>query len=96
MKIRLTCQNCGRDCLVRQVLDSQGHCPWCGKAFQPHYTAVLAEDLQQAELAGSGLEAAMERIAGMDPALVIDEDSVLLRIRARLNDLEKGRKPAPA
>jgi hypothetical protein len=96
MKIRLTCQNCGRDSLVRQVLDSQGHCPWCGKAFQPHYTAVLAEDLQLAEMAGTALEAALERIAGMDPALAFDEDSVLRRIRASLDELEKGRKPAPA
>ncbi|MDP9341176.1 MAG: hypothetical protein M3Q23_03500 [Actinomycetota bacterium] len=96
MKIRLTCQNCGRDSLVQQVLDSQGHCPWCGKAFQPHYTAVLAEDLHQAELAGSAMEAALERIAGMDPALVFDQGSILGRIQASLEELEKGRKPAPA
>ena len=94
MKIRLTCQHCGRDSLVQQVVDNQGHCPWDGIAFQPHYTAVLVEDLQKAELAGNALEGALERIAGMDPNFVIDEDSVLLRIRASLDDLQKGRKPA--
>ena len=96
MKIKLTCQHCGRESLVQQVVDNQGHCPWDGIAFQPHYTAVLVEDLQMAELAGAALEGALERIAGVEPALVIDSDSVLRRIRASLDDLEKGRKPAPA
>ena len=94
MKIKMTCQHCGRESLVQQVVDNQGHCPWDGIAFQPQYTAVLVEDLRQAELAGNALEGALERIAGMDPAMVIDEESVLGRIRASLDDLARGRKPA--
>jgi hypothetical protein len=87
VKIRGTCRRCGRDFLVQQVLDSQGHCPWDGLAFQPQYTAVLAEALQQVEAAGSRLEGALEKIAGMDPALVLDEDSVLGNARAHLERL---------
>jgi hypothetical protein len=87
VKIRGTCRNCGRDFLVQQVVDSNGHCPWCGKAFQSHYTAVLVEALQQVEAAGSGLEGALEIIAGMDPALVLDEDTVLANARAHLERL---------
>ena len=64
MKIKLTCQHCGRESLVRQVVDNQGHCPWDGIAFQPNYTAVLVEDLQRAEVAGTALEGALDRIAG--------------------------------
>ncbi len=93
MKIRGTCQNCGRDFLVRQVLESQGHCPWCGKPFQPHYTAVLAEALAHAEAAGSSLENALEKIAGMGPSLVLDENSVLGEAQAHLAELRKGEKP---
>ncbi|HEY7280016.1 MAG TPA: hypothetical protein VID47_00375 [Actinomycetota bacterium] len=85
MKIRGTCQNCGRDFLTQQVLASGGHCWNCGKPYQPHYTAVFAEAIEQAELAGSALEAALERLAGMEPAMVIDEETVLAAIQAHLS-----------
>jgi predicted nucleic acid-binding Zn-ribbon protein len=87
VKIRGTCQNCGRDFLVQQVLDSGGHCPNCGKPFQPHYTAVLAEALQQAEAAGSALEGALEKLAGMEPNFVLDDETVLARIQTHLEEL---------
>ena len=93
MKIKGTCERCGREFLVQQVLDSQGHCPWDGKAFQPDYTAVLAETLKLAEDAGATLENALEKIAGMKPALVLDEDSVLSEIEAHLDEIRRGEKP---
>jgi hypothetical protein len=92
VKIRGTCRRCGREFLVQQVLESQGHCPWCGQPFQPQYTAVLAEALQQAEAAGSSLENALEKIAGMGPALVLDEDSVLGAATAHLERLRDAEK----
>ena len=84
MKIRGTCQNCGRDFLTQQVLASGGHCWNCGNPYQPHYTAVFTEAIEQAELAGSALEAALERLAGMEPAIVLDEDTVLPALQAHL------------
>ena len=84
MKIRGTCQNCGRDFLTQQVLANGGHCWNCGKPYQPHYTAVFAEAIEQAEMAGSMLEGALERLAGMEPAIVIDEDTVLPALQAHL------------
>jgi hypothetical protein len=93
VKIRGTCLMCGRDFLVQQILDSQGHCPWCGRPFQPDYTAVLAEALQQAEAAGGSLENALEKIAGMEPALVLDEDSVLGQAKAHLERLRRNEHP---
>jgi hypothetical protein len=93
VKIRGTCLMCGRDFLVQQILDSQGHCPWCGRPFQPDYTAVLAEALQQAEAAGGSLENALEKIAGMEPALVLDEESVLGQAKAHLEHLRRNEHP---
>jgi len=84
VKIRGTCQNCGRDFLTQQVLANGGHCWNCGKPYQPHYTAVFAEAIEQAELAGTSLEAALERLAGMEPAMVLDEDIVLAGLKAHL------------
>ena len=96
MKIRGTCRNCGREFLVRQVLESQGHCPWCGRPFQPDYTAVLAEGLQMAEGAGGALENALEKIAGMEPGLILDEDSILRDIREHLESIRaSGSAEAP-
>ena len=89
MKIRGTCLNCGRDFLTQQVLASGGHCWNCHKPYQPHYTAVLAEALQQAELAGSAFEAALEQLAGMEPAMVLDEDSVLAPATAHVRSLRE-------
>lgn len=93
MKIKLICEHCGREVLVQQVLDSQGHCPWDGRPFQADYTAVLAETLKLAEDAGATLENALEKIAGMKPALVIDEDSVLSGIERYLDQIRRGEKP---
>jgi len=90
VKIRGTCQRCGKDFLVRQVLDSGGHCPNCGKPFQPHYTAVLTEALEIAERAGGAMEGALEKLAGMTPALVLDEDSLLAEVRAHLEALRSN------
>jgi hypothetical protein len=55
VKLKVIHDLCGREVLVRQILESQGHCPWDGKAFNRDYTAILAEALEQAEGAGSVL-----------------------------------------
>ena len=93
MKVKGTCQHCGKEFFVQQVLESQGHCPWCGRPFQPHYTGVLAETLKMIEDAGNTLENALEKTAGMDPAFVLDEDSVLSEIEASLDEIRGGEKP---
>jgi hypothetical protein len=83
---------CGRDFLTQQVVDNGGHCWNDGKPYQPQYTALLPQLLEQAEAAGTALEAALEKLAGMDPALVLDEEAVLGRIRARLDELRTDAK----
>jgi hypothetical protein len=83
---------CGRDFLTQQVVDNGGHCWNDGKPYQPQYTAVLPETIEQAEAAGTALEAALEKLAGMSPALVLDEETVLGRIRAHLEELRANAK----
>ena len=95
MKVKGTCGNCGREFLVQQILESEGHCPWCGKPFQPHYTGVLVEALHIIEDAGNTLENALEKLAGMHPALVIDEDSILSRIEGSLDEIRRGEQRPP-
>jgi hypothetical protein len=90
VKIKLIHDLCGREVLVQQVLESQGHCPWDGKAFSRDYTAILAEGLEQAEGAGSVLENALEKIGDMGPGFTVDERSVLRSIEARLQALNRA------
>jgi hypothetical protein len=88
VKIKVIHDECGREVLVRQILETGGHCPWDGKAFNKDYTAILAEALEAAENAGGVLENALEKIADMNPAMAIDRDSILRPIDghiARLN-----------
>jgi hypothetical protein len=95
VKIKLYHDVCGRELLVQQVLETGGHCPWDGLPFEKDYTALLAEALEVVENAGNVLENALEKIAGMEPALTIDRDSVLAGIEDELeqiNDRDHGRR----
>ena len=92
MKIKLYHTVCGREILVRQVLQTGGHCPWDGKPFNKDYTAVIAEALEAAESAGNVLENAFEKIEGMDPAFSIDPASVLGEIQRHIDELNQRQR----
>jgi hypothetical protein len=90
MRIKGTCTNCGREFLPEQVEASGGHCPWCGRAFDPDYTSLLIHALRQAERAGDDLEGALEQIAGIDdPGMVIDEESIVAPLREKLRRIRR-------
>ncbi len=94
MKIKLFHDECHREVLVSQILQTGGHCPWDGKPFNKDYTAVLAEALEAAENAGGVLENALEKIAGMDPAFSFDTSSIVGPIDEqieRLNDRKRAK-----
>jgi hypothetical protein len=90
VKIKGTCRRCGRDFLVEQVLENGGLCPWDGKPFRPDYAVVLVDALRDAENAGNTLENALEKIADLQPAFVLHEDSVLAKQRNELERLERS------
>jgi hypothetical protein len=93
VKIKGTCMRCGREFLAEQVVENGGHCPWDGKPLQPDYAAVLVDSLRQAEAAGNTLENALEKIADIEPDLVLDEPSLLTTIREHLDRLEREHGP---
>ncbi len=94
MKIKVIHDLCGREVLVRQILDSQGHCPWDGKPFNRDYTAVLAEALEQAEEAGSVLENALEKIAAMESAFKLDRRAIVGPLDEQLDLLNRDDRAA--
>jgi hypothetical protein len=89
VKIKVVHAVCGREVLVHQILQSQGHCPWDGKPFNKDYTAVLAASLEAAERSGALLEQALERVAMTGGEMTIEEDSVLGPLRAQLERLNR-------
>lgn len=89
MKIKGTCRRCGRDFLIEQVLENGGACPWDGEPLQADYAAVLVETLRQAVDAGDTLENALEKVADLKPAMVLEKESVLSRLRQHLERLEQ-------
>jgi hypothetical protein len=92
LKIKVFHTECGREALVRQVLDTGGHCPWDGKPYSKDYTAVLAEALEMAEEAGHVLENALEKISQMYPAMSVDRASVLGEIESHILSLNQRQK----
>lgn len=84
MKIKGTCARCGREFLAQQVIESHGHCPWCGQAFNRDYTAALAQALQQAEAAGNRLQDALELVAALELAMELDDETIVGPIRNAL------------
>ncbi len=90
MKIKGTCRRCGREFLVEQVIQNGGRCPWDGKPFQSDYAVVLVDAFRDAENAGNTLENALEKLADLEPDLVLDKETVLGEIREALERLERS------
>jgi hypothetical protein len=92
VKIKVVHDECGREVLVRQILETGGHCPWDGKAFNKDYTAILTEALEAAENAGGVLENALEKIADMNPAMTVDRHSILGPIDSHIDRVNRDRR----
>lgn len=90
MKIKGTCRRCGREFLAEQVVASGGACPWDGEPLQADYAVTLVDSLREAEELGSGLEEALQRIADLHPAFVLDGESVIGGLRTQLERTEEA------
>jgi hypothetical protein len=95
VKIKVIHTVCGREILLRQILETGGHCPWDGLAFNKDYTALLAEVLERAEEAGSVLENALEKIVGMEPSFTIHRGSVLDGMEEQIELLNRPKRAGP-
>lgn len=90
MKIRGTCNRCGRDFLVEQVIEVGGECPWDGEPFSPDYAAVLVDALRDAEEAGTELERALRSVADLGPAFTFEASSVVSELKEQIDRLGKN------
>ena len=90
MKIKGTCMRDDRAFMVEQVVALGGECPWDGQPFNADYAAVLVESLREAERLGTEFERALERVASLNPAFVLDEESVLGEVTMQLARLRRN------
>jgi hypothetical protein len=90
VKIKGTCKRDDREFLAEQVVELGGECPWDGQPFNADYAVVLVESLREAQRLGTELERALERVASLNPAFVLDEESVLGAIKAQLAKLKRN------
>ncbi len=80
MRIKATCETCGRDFLLSQIAadsDSAGRCPFCGTRFGRHYSTVLIEAVEEAEGASARFVHAINRLHGMQAGFRVDVASFL-------------------
>ena len=89
MKIKTTCNRCGRDVFAEQIVASGGTCPWDGEPFNADYAVVVVEALRAAEEAGTRLEVAVEQLASLRPAFTIEPATVTGGVSASIAQLSQ-------
>jgi len=90
VKIKGTCKRCGREFLLEQAVANGGLCPWDGEPFSTDYALTLVDAMRDTEEHGDAFERALEAIADVRPAFVLDEDSVIAHVRAQLARLREN------
>jgi hypothetical protein len=95
MKIEATCDTCNRTFLLSQIgldSDAPGRCPFCGAHFARHYTGVLVESVDRAELAASEFVRTLGRLQGMETGFDIDIEGLLSSVaeQIRAHEIRKA------
>jgi chromosome segregation ATPase len=97
MKIMATCQYCGRDFQLDQLIEGPvitGKCPWCEELLAPDYTALLPEVIRRAETGKTELASALRMLSGSWVRFRIKPESVLEPLQEELGltqEQERGR-----
>jgi hypothetical protein len=93
VKIEGRCRNCGREFPVDEVLsppETAGFCPFCGKALDREYHALLIEALGTLQQIGKQMVNILERAKAVGENLELNRDSILGPIEAALGAREKA------
>ena len=95
MKIEAKCGTCGRTFLLSQIgpdSDAPGRCPFCGAHFARHYTTVLVESVERAEVAASQFVSVLGRLQTMETGFDIDIEKLLATIaeQVRAHELHQA------
>ncbi len=89
MKIKATCQTCGREFYLSQIgpdSDAPGRCPFCGARFARHYSTILVDAVREAEATGSKFVHALGRLESLKTGFDIDVEGVLEELAGQLRE----------
>lgn len=92
MKIQGTCNTCGRSFLLSQISadsDAPGRCPFCGARFARHYSPLLIESVEEAEIAAERFISAIRRLQDMDTGFELDTEEFLQTVDERIRRHEQ-------
>jgi DNA-directed RNA polymerase subunit RPC12/RpoP len=92
MKIEAKCETCGRIFLLSQIgpdSDAPGRCPFCGAHFARHYTTVLVDAVDDAEIAAQNFVIALGRLQAMETGFQIDIEGVLADVATQVRAHEQ-------
>jgi hypothetical protein len=78
MPVTAWCGRCGESFPLAEVLaaSAPGHCPRCGVALAPDYSAVLVSAVRQMLAAAEALDAGGRQLADVAPLLHVDRRSL--------------------
>lgn len=91
MKIEAKCDTCGRTFLLSQIgeeSDAPGRCPFCGARFARHYSSVLVESVQAAEVAAANFVHVLSRLQSIETGFEIDIDGLLKDLSTQVRSHE--------
>ena len=95
MKIEATCDTCGRTFVLSQIgpdSDAPGRCPFCGARFARHYSTVLVDAVQDAELAATSFVHIIRRLQAMETGFDIDIEGLLRNVAEQVRAHEGHRE----
>jgi hypothetical protein len=91
MKIQAKCDTCSRTFLLSQIgpdSDAPGRCPFCGAHFARHYTSLLVDAVEEAEMTASQFVHSLGRLRAMNAGFTVEMDGWLKQISEQIRDAE--------
>ena len=91
MRIEATCDTCRRTFLLSQIgpdSETSGRCPFCGARFARHYSTVLAQAVQEAEVAATRFVHVLGKLQSMETGFDLDLEGLVAELseQTRAND----------
>ena len=80
MRIEATCDTCKRTFILSQIgpeSDAPGRCPFCGARFARHYSTVLVDAVEEAEVTAARFVHALGKLQAMETGFDIDIEGLL-------------------
>lgn len=97
MKIEAKCDRCGRTFVLSQIgseSDAPGRCPFCGARFARHYSTVLVDAVEDAEVSASRFVNTLARLQSMETGFDIDIEGLLAEVSKQVREQERAARSA--